>query len=238
MKHRHCRNKIRPHRDTSERGGNTIVSLFIGILVGLGVALTVALYINFSQLPFLTKIVGHIVGTERKGDEKSSVDFVQGVDILGGRPFPSEENSSDHEPDVGAPVEHLNFYENKEKNHPAPRKETGNSPTREKKPVKEDEDNGHNSVVSKQKIDGPPDSNNEHLFYVLIESFRSIEKADDARAHLALAGISASIHGAIDPQSQTIIHQLRIGPFKSQEQAADAQEQLRSHSLAGEIIAN
>ncbi len=219
------------------------MALFIGILVGLGVALTVALYINFSQLPFLTKIVGHIVGTEKKVDERSSANLVQGVDILGGRAFPSEGADSDPESNIGAPVEHLNFYESNanKKNHPAPEKETENT-TKDKNQAKEEQistENGHHEIhVYRQKAGNlyHLDNNNEHLFYVLIESFRSIEKADAARAHLALAGISASIHGAIDPQSQTIIHQLRIGPFKSQEQAADAQEQLHSHSLAGEII--
>ncbi|WP_176695519.1 SPOR domain-containing protein [Candidatus Ichthyocystis sparus] len=171
--------------------------------------------------------------------------LVQGVDVLGGRSFPSDEDDNE-ELDYGtaAPVEHINFYENKNKTYKEEpvvdsnndgdnNKDTSDQPNTikngETAPL---EDTANDTNTAQESYDGT-----NHTFYVLIGSFRSVEKADSIRTRLALTGIHSSIHSEIDQSSQTIVHQLRIGPFPYQKQAEDAQKQLKLSGLVAKVIA-
>lgn len=53
MYNKHKRSRQFYHRLPSQNRGSTLTGLFIGVLIGLATALTVALYVHFSQLPFL-----------------------------------------------------------------------------------------------------------------------------------------------------------------------------------------
>jgi len=199
-------------------GGNFLLGVFVGLILGLGVALAVAFYINNTPVPFASKkkpaaeastepeklppIAGMPQGGAgaQKTPDKPKFDFYR---ILPG----SEEPVTDKElkERAGAPGKPPSGAR-----ATAPAKERAPASTRTSAPTKD-------------------------VYFVQAGSFPNPVDADNQKAKLAMLGLESSVEPATLPDKGTW-YRVRIGPYTRIEDITQVRQTLAQNGIEASLV--
>lgn len=183
-----------------QRGG-TILGFIIGVVVGLGAALAVAVYVTKVPIPFINK------GQSRSADQ----------DVA--------ESQRNKNWDPNAPLYGKNPAKPAEpaKAETQPGADTGATPVpaakgKEIKPAVSADPLGDLAQARAAAVAEP------FSYFVQIGAFRTAEDAESQRARLSLGGVQAKVSER--EQSGRVVFRVRVGPFGKKEEADQAKEKL------------
>jgi cell division protein FtsN len=183
-----------------------MTGVFIGVLVGLVLALAVALYLNKAPTPFVSR------------DKPADADKASQA----GKAVPKYEPAKPEPPKAPAqasaaqgakgvePKTRLDFYTI------LPGKEE----------VVPDKD------VSRAS---PSSSASRVVFYLQAGAFQNAADADNLKARLALAGLEAQIQTATLPD-KSVWHRVRMGPYSNADELDKARAALKENKIDNAVI--
>jgi cell division protein FtsN len=191
-----------------QRGG-TILGFIIGVVVGLGAALAVAVYVTKVPIPFINK------GQSRSADQdaaesQKNKNWDPNAPLYGKNPAkPAEPANSEKQAGTdtsgAAPV-------------PAPPSAPVAKST-ELKPAVSADPLGDLAQARAAGAVAEPFS-----YFVQIGAFRTAEDAESQRARLSLGGVQAKVSER--EQSGRVVFRVRVGPFGKKEEADQAKEKI------------
>lgn len=207
-----------------QRGG-TILGFIIGVVVGLGAALAVAVYVTKVPIPFVNK------GQSRSPDQdaaetKKNKDWDPNAPLYGKNPVkpvaPAAPASATSAPGTTAPA-------------PAtkPASDAGVVPAPAPK------------VVAKPAVSADPLGDlakarasgaaiEPFSYFVQVGAFRTPEDAESQRAKLSLSGVEAKVTER--EQSGRAVFRVRVGPFDKKEEADKTKEKLDAAGMETALV--
>lgn len=197
-----------------QRGG-TILGFVIGVLVGLGAALAVAVYVTKVPIPFVNKGQSRTVDQD-VAETKKNKDWDPNAPLYGKNPakpaapaMPAAANAPELTPDLGAA--------------PAPASKTETKPAVSADPL------GDLARARAAKVTAEPFS-----YFVQVGAFRTPEDAESQRAKLSLSGVEAKVTER--EQSGRTVFRVRVGPFDKKEEADRTKEKIDAIGLETALV--
>lgn len=207
-----------------QRGG-TLLGFIIGVVVGLGAALAVAVYVTKVPIPFVNR------GSNRTVDQdaaeiKKNKDWDPNTPLYGKNPIkpvtPAEPESGPAVYAPGLPV-------------PAPAPGSAAAPTPAIAP----------KTVAKPAVSTDPlgdlakaraatSSTEPFSYFVQVGAFRTSEDAESQRAKLSLGGVDAKVTER--EQSGRTVFRVRVGPFDKKEEAERTKEKLDATGVETALV--
>lgn len=196
-----------------QRGG-TFLGFVIGVVVGLGAALAVAVYVTKVPVPFVNK------GQSRTADQdaaetKKNKDWDPNTPLYGknpakpAAPAPASAASAS-KPATDAPVA-----------PPAAKAES--------KPAVTADPLG--DLVKSRSAGAAAEP---FSYFVQVGAFRTPEDAETQRAKLSLSGVEAKVSER--EQSGRLVYRVRVGPFDKKDDADKAKERLDAAGLETALV--
>lgn len=195
-----------------QRGG-TILGFVIGVVVGLGAALAVAVYVTKVPIPFVNK------GQSRSADQdvaetQKNKNWDPNAPLYGKNP------AKPAAPAVAAPT-------------PPPSPDAGvasvPAPKTEVKPAVSADPLGDLAKARSSAATAEPFS-----YFVQVGAFRTPEDAESQRAKLSLSGVEAKVTER--EQSGRTVYRVRVGPFNKKEDADRTKERLDAAGMETALV--
>jgi len=196
-------------RSTGAVGHPMLTGVFIGLLVGLCLALVVALYLNKSN-PFVTREQAPAPEKRESRAEPPKPESPKSGSPAGS-PAPVRAQPQALKPQDArqADAKRFDFY----KILP-----------------------GTEEAVTDNDLQrSPPPGAARDVYYLQAGAFQKASDADNLKARLALAGLEAQIQTATLPD-KSVWHRVRLGPFASAEAMTQARGVLRENKIEPSII--
>ena len=217
-----------------QRGG-TLVGFIIGVLVGLGSALAVAVYVTKVPVPFLNK--GESRSAEQDAAEnKKNKDWDPNAPLYGKNPAkPAQPAASEPLAAAsGAASAALPATAS-----PAPAVLPGLPAKVEVKPAASADPLGD---LAKARTAPPAPAAaatagavaEPFSYFVQVGAFRAPEDAESQRARLSLGGIETRVSER--EQSGRTVYRVRVGPFDKRDEAERAKEKLEASGLETALV--
>lgn len=217
----------------TQRGG-TFLGFILGLLVGLGAALAVAVYVTKVPIPFMTKTISR--GAEQDANEAlKNKNWDPNAPLYGknpAKPQGSSESVVAPEP-VAAPVAKASAAK------VDPKAKVDAKP--EAKPVVTADPLGD---LAKARASGkdvaPPASAasagaaDAASYFVQLGAFRTPEDAEAQRAKLSLSGVETKLSER--EQAGRTVYRVRVGPFAAREEADKAKAKLDALGLDTALV--
>lgn len=204
---------------TKARGG-TLIGFVLGLLLGVGAALAVAVYVTKVPVPFVDRGVTRNAEQDQQEAERNKgwnpnagMGFKHELPAPPTPPAPAEpaaeppaapEASPDSKPVADAVAELL---KNKDKEAAAP-------------------------ATAPAPVAAP--TTDKLIFFVQAGAFRSADEAEAQRARLALMGLNAQVSER--EQAGKPIYRVRLGPYKEQDKAESALGQLKAGGVEAALV--
>ncbi|WP_114973520.1 SPOR domain-containing protein [Rhodoferax ferrireducens] len=207
--------------------GGTILGFVIGVVVGLGAALAVAVYVTKVPIPFVSK------GQSRSADQdaaelKKNKDWDPNTPLYGKNPIKPVV------PAAPAPVA------------PSAGPVAATAPVPAAKPSPDAA-----AVAAAAKNGGKPAVSTDPLgdlakaraanaaaepfsYFVQVGAFRTPEDAESQRAKLSLGGVEAKVTER--EQSGRVVYRVRVGPFDRKEEADKTKEKLEAAGMETALV--
>jgi cell division protein FtsN len=205
--------------------GGTLTGFVVGLLVGLGLALSVAVYVTRVPAPFVDR------GVSRKpAEDAAEAERNKGWNPnaeLAGKPSPLPEPAAPSPaPAAEAPAEADAKPADKKVE---PTKADASGPKTSSDPLGE-------LMKAKAGDAAAPSAGGADPFayFVQVGAFRSPEEAQAQKARLAMLGMEASISER--EQSGRTVFRVRMGPFGQQATAETTREQLENNGLEAALV--
>ena len=212
-----------------QRGG-TLLGFIIGVVVGMGAALAVAVYVTKVPVPFVSKGQGHSAEQEAAETRKNK-DWDPNAPLYGKHPakpaqpvpvpVPASPAAEPATPQPAATTPVLS----KPVSGPAPVVST----KADSKPLSGADPLGD---LARAKASGTPSE--PFTFFVQVGAFRTAEDAEGQRAKLLLSGIEAKVSER--EQSGRTVFRVRIGPFDKKDDAEKARDKLDAAGLETALV--
>jgi cell division protein FtsN len=192
-----------------EQRGGTTLGFIIGVVVGLGAALAVAVYVTKVPIPFVNK------GQSRSADQdmaetQKNKNWDPNAPLYGKNPA---------KPAAPAPAQAPAESESVTGPSPAARAPSVSAPKPENKPAVSADPLGDLAKARVAKPAAEPFS-----YFVQVGAYRTPEDAESQRAKLSLGGVEAKVSER--EQSGRTVFRVRVGPFDSKEEADRLKEKL------------
>ncbi len=206
-----------------QRGG-TFVGLVMGVVIGLGAALAVAVYVTKVPVPFVNK------GQTRSSDQdaaeaKNNKDWDPNAPLYGKNPArPAVAAPAVAAPAVAAPA-------------PASARSVAPAAAVETKP---DPKPGPRSTTSADPLGDLAKSRSSATaadpfsYFVQVGAYRTADDAEGQRAKLSLGGIEARVSER--EQSGRTVYRVRVGPFDKRDDADKTKEKLESLGMEAALV--
>lgn len=196
-----------------ERGG-TLLGFIVGVVVGLGGALAVAVYVTKVPVPFTNKSQSR--STEQNDAEsKRNKDWDPNAPLYGKNPVKATT------PSLPAPTV-----------QPAAKVDDAQAQAKpEVKPAVSADPLG-DLVKAKAKAATP--TSEPFAYFVQVGAFRSAEDAEAQRAKLSLSGIETKVSER--EQSGRMVYRVRVGPFAKKEDAERSKDKLENAGLETALV--
>jgi cell division protein FtsN len=200
-----------------ERGG-TFLGFVIGVVVGLGAALAVAVFVTKVPIQFMNK--GQSRSAEQDAAEaKKNKDWDPNAPLYGKNPAKATPPAvavapADTAPAVAAPAAVA-----KTDTKPAPKAEP--APAVAADPLGD---------LAKAKMA----STEPFSYFVQVGAFRTLPDAEGQRAKLSLSGVETKISER--EQSGAMVYRVRVGPFDKKDEAERAKEKLESSGIETALV--
>jgi cell division protein FtsN len=209
--------------------GGTFLGFIIGLVVGLGAALAVAVYVTKVPIPFVNK--GQTRSAEQDAAEsKKNKDWDPNTPLYGKnpvKPAPPPELSAS----AAAPAAQAAASAPRPAAEPKPAAPVNpaSAPKPELKPAVSADPLGDLAKARSAGAEAEPFS-----YFIQIGAFRTIEDAENQRAKLMLSGVDTKISER--EQSGRAVFRVRVGPFNKKEDADKAKAKLDASGLETALV--
>ena len=198
-----------------QRGG-TFLGFVIGVVVGLGTALAVAVYVTKVPIPFVSK------GQSRTADQdaaetKKNKDWDPNAPLYGKNPA---------KPAAASPAAAASAPK------PGPDAAPVVAPVAKVEPAKPAVTADPLGDLVKARSAGA--TVEPFAYFVQVGAFRTPEDAETQRAKLSLSGVEAKVSER--EQSGRQVYRVRVGPFDKKEDADKAKEKLEAAGLETAMV--
>ena len=208
----------------SQRGG-TLLGFIFGLIVGLGVALALAVYVTKVPIPFLNKGLIHSSEQDASEDKKNK-DWDPNAPLYGKANKALDKDKADDKseppagPDKGGIVP-KDVDKKTESSNPLSGILGGPSAPEDKDPL------GDLAKIKSQE---------RELFNYFVQAgaFRTHEEADVQKAKLALSGFEAVVSER--DQGGKSVFRVRIGPLSTKDDAEKTQQKLSGSKVDSVVI--
>ncbi|MEO8118279.1 MAG: SPOR domain-containing protein [Rhodoferax sp.] len=212
-----------------QRGG-TILGFVMGVVVGLGAALAVAVYVTKVPIPFVSK------GQSRSADQdaaelKKNKDWDPNTPLYGKNPIRPVV------PAAPAPVAPSTGPAGPAAaTAPVP----ATKPTPDAAAVAAAAKNGAKPAVSADPLGDLAKARAANAaaepfsYFVQVGAFRTPEDAESQRAKLSLGGVEAKVTER--EQSGRVVYRVRVGPFDRKEEADKTKEKLEAAGMETALV--
>lgn len=202
-----------------EQRGGTVLGFIIGVVVGLGAALAVAVYVTKVPIPFVNK------GQSRSADQdtaetQKNKNWDPNAPLYGKNPVrPVAPASADPGPASGPGPD--------ARDKAAPAAKSDAKP--EVKPAVSADPLGDLARARSASTGAEPFS-----YFVQVGAFRTAEDAESQRAKLSLGGVEAKVTER--EQSGRTVFRVRVGPFVKKDDAERIKEKLDASGLDTALV--
>ena len=205
-------------RQLQQRGG-TLIGFVAGLVVGLGAALAVAVYVTKVPVPFISKASSRSADQDATELQKNK-DWNPNAPLYGKNPVkpsgPAEAIVSAATP-ASAPVPTASAAKVPVVKA-VPEAVAVSKP--EIKPAVTADPLGDLARAKAAVKAGPADSTEPFSYFVQLGAFRTVEDAETQRAKFSLAGIEAKVSER--EQAGRIVYRVRTGPYDKRDDADKA----------------
>ncbi|MGQ9725202.1 MAG: SPOR domain-containing protein [Tepidimonas sp.] len=208
---------VSPLRAASRQHGGTLFGFLLGLLVGIGAALAVAVYVTKVPIPLVAREV------QRKPTQpETEAERLRSWNPNAGLSAAKQEASAPTAEPASA-----------ESNEPASRgaKASATSADPIAELIRRREGTPQPAADESDAGSAVPDPFN---YYVQVGAFRSAEEAEAQRARLALQGFDAKVSER--EQAGQHIYRVRLGPFGNKVEAEVMQERLRAKQVDTALV--
>ena len=229
-----------------QRGG-TLLGLVIGALLGLGIALTVAVYVTKVPVPFMEKNASRPLASDAE-EAKKNKDWNPNAPLAGKNPAKAAPSVSgelsdpapEPEPAFSVSEPAPEMPKKPERSAKTPKPETtaavpeAPAPTPEpvvvEKPVKPQSAQSGDPLgdLAKSRAESAPASSGSDPFNYFIQAgaYRTEKDAEQQRARLLLLGTQAKVTER--EQAGRTVYRVRMGPYETREDAEKAKARLEA----------
>ncbi|TDM05947.1 MAG: hypothetical protein C4K60_14810 [Ideonella sp. MAG2] len=226
------------------QSGGFFLGAIVGLLVGLSVALAVALYIAKVPVPFVDKVPHRTPEQQQEEAERlKSWDPNAG---LGGKPV--QRPAGLREPASGAVASPAPLTTVKAPPPEVPPESAASAPAPAKPasravaasaPAKPERDPaallaGQGVPSDKVTAASAAKAEASFIYFVQAGAFSSADDAEQQRAKLAMAGVTARVTER--EQNGRLVHRVRVGPLDSREDASAVQEKLKAVGAEAALV--
>lgn len=196
--------------------GNTIIGFVVGVVVGLGAALAVAVYVTKVPVPFMNK--GQNRTAEQDAAEaRKNKDWDPNAPLYGKNPArPAQPAASGATPPPAVAIV------------PAVPARAASAAPAARSAASAADPLGD---LAKARAGGGPDP---FSYFVQVGAFRTAEDAEAQRAKLSLSGVEAKVTER--EQSGRTVFRVRAGPFDRKEDADRMKERLESNGIEAALV--
>lgn len=207
-----------------QRGG-TLLGFIIGVVVGLGAALAVAVYVTKVPVPFVNKGANRSVDQDIEESRKNK-DWDPNAPLYGKNPGKPVAPTADAAPATPAPP----AVATAAAPATAPQAKAAASATKpEVKPAVSADPLGDLAKARAGNSTVEP-----FIYFVQVGAFRNAEDAESQRAKLSLGGIEARVTER--EQAGRAVFRVRVGPFDRKEEADKSKERLESNGMDTALV--
>jgi cell division protein FtsN len=201
--------------------GGTFLGFVIGVVVGLGAALAVAVYVTKVPIPFINK--GQSRSAEQDDAEtKKNKDWDPNAPLYGKNPAKTTAPAVPASVPAGKPPG-VTKAETK-----ADTKADGKAESKtEPKPAVTADPLGD---LAKAKM-APTEP---FTYFIQVGAYRTSQDADAQRAKLSLTGVETKISER--EQSGSVVYRVRVGPFDKKDEAEKAKEKLEAAGVETALV--
>ena len=234
----------------NQRGG-TLLGLVIGALVGLGIALTVAVYVTKVPVPFMNKSLSHTPDSDA-AEARKNKDWNPNAPLAGKNParaapsasgelsLPAEPPGASNVPDPVLAPEEPKMPERavkppKTATAPAATASTP-VPTAVAKPARPLSADPLGDLA-RARSDSPAVSSNASdpfNYFIQAGAYRTPEDAEQQRARLLLLGMQAKVTER--EQAGRTVYRVRVGPFDKKDDADRVKDRLDNSSIETALV--
>ncbi len=201
-----------------QQGGGAVLGFIIGVVVGLGAALAVAVYVTKVPVPFIYK------GQSRNADQDVA-ETQKNKNWDPNTPLHGKNPVKPAPPSVPAPAtsESAPMPSSGAATAPVPASKTELKPAPSADPLGD---------LAKARSSGA--AAEPFSYFVQVGAFRTAEDAESQRAKLSLSGVEAKVTER--EQSGRTVFRVRVGPFNTKEEADKAKEKLDAAGLETALV--
>lgn len=219
-----------------QRGG-TVLGFILGVLVGLGGALGVAVYVTKVPVPFVDRVISRKASEDAAEAERNKNWNPNAA--LGGKPVklapPPEGTASATEPPPSEDKGRKAPKSESESPVPAPSKDAKTDAPKGKTYSSDPlgdlvQSKGQGKTVATAPAEGKSAASVEPFtYFVQVGAYRTPEDAQAQRAKLALMGLDAKVSER--EQAGRTVYRVRLGPYEQQSDAERMKENLTPTGL-------
>jgi len=204
-----------PPATKSRGGGNLLIGIFIGVLLGLGIAVGVAWYMNNNKSPFVTK-------NANKSDKNLPALNEPGAVAAPNTAVPPQAGANTQAPGTALPPPVGQLTESK------PRLDFYRILPGTEEPV---------TPAQIKQAESSPGSveSNKVKFYLQAGSFQNAGDADNLKARLALINVEATVLTA-DLGDKGVWNRVMIGPYAKIEDTTQLRRTLAQNGIEATMI--
>lgn len=214
------RKTVMPQRQHA-RGG-TLIGFVLGLLLGVGGALAVAVYVTKVPVPFVDR------GITRKAEQDvQEAERNKGWNPNAGMGFKHELPAPPAQPaDAAAPAQPAAV--------PPAEPDALGELLKDKAAAAPEGTSSAAATVAAPAAAAAAATNDKLIFFVQAGAFRSADEAEAQRARLALLGVSAQVTER--EQAGKPIFRVRLGPFKEQDKAESTLSLLKGGGVEAALV--
>jgi len=214
---------------TRQRGG-TFLGFIVGLVVGLGLALVVAVYVTKVPVPFVNKMGNHTPEKDATEVQKNR-DWDPNTPLHGKNPAKPAAPAAPAESVVAMPVPASTAASTSAAVPANP--VTGTPAKAEVKPAVTGDPLG-DLVKARAAKEGVAASAEPFNYFVQVGAFRTPEDAESQRAKLSLAGIETRVSER--EQAGRTVYRVRTGPFDQREDADKSKARLDALDIETALV--
>lgn len=197
--------------------GGMLLGLFLGLVIGVLIAFGVVWYLNKAKLPFMDKYEGAPPSVNRPAGN--------GQAVPGGVPATPVPLPLPGKPgDKVTEKPRFDFYGILEGKQPA------NQAPVDAKPAPTPAIAASPAPVAIPAVTKPAES-----VFLQVGAFQKAADADKLKAKLALLGMEANVQ-EVDLPEKGVMHRVRVGPFRSPDEANKARTQLSQDGVQAAVV--
>lgn len=203
-------------RQAGKQWGGTFLGFIVGVVVGLGAALAVAVYVTKVPIPFINRPAGSSVEKDAAESEKNR-NWDPNAPLYGKNPARPASSAASAPANATLP--------------PAVAGRPATEPPASGKPVAKPSADPLGDLVKARTATAPADP---FSYFLQAGAFRSADDAETQRAKLSLMGLEAKVTER--DQAGRTVYRVRLGPFDRKESAEDAKTRLDAVNIESALV--